>query len=158
MTTLAATGHRPDKLGGYNPANPVRRWVREQLWTVVEHERPSRMISGLALGVDQDWAALAILAGVPLVAAVPFAGQELLWPSESRCVYRKLIAAADEIVVVSEGGYAPAKMFARNIWMVDHCDAIAAVWDGSLGGTAHCVAYADKRGRRIIRIDPRKAS
>jgi uncharacterized phage-like protein YoqJ len=42
----------------------------------------------------------------------------------------------------------------RNIWMVDHCDALIAVWDGTSGGTANCVRYAQKVGKPIVFIDP----
>ena len=30
-TILAFTGHRPQRMGGFNPDNPTARWVRAQL-------------------------------------------------------------------------------------------------------------------------------
>ena len=46
--------------------------------------------------------------------------------------------------------------------MVDLADRVIAVWDGSKGGTtffdllcfANCVKYAEKIGKKIIRIEP----
>lgn len=42
----------------------------------------------------------------------------------------------------------------RNEYMVDLADRVIAVWDGSKGGTATCVKYAEKVGKEIIRIEP----
>jgi uncharacterized phage-like protein YoqJ len=41
----------------------------------------------------------------------------------------------------------------RNEWMVDHCDLLIAVWDGSEGGTANCVRYARHHERQIKRLE-----
>lgn len=42
----------------------------------------------------------------------------------------------------------------RNIGMVDACDGIIAVWDGSRGGTANAHNYAKKVGKFIHIIKP----
>ena len=106
----------------------------------------------MALGWDTAWAISALRLGVPLVAAVPFAGQESRWPPEARARYRALLAAAAEVVVVSPGGYSAEKMQIRNRWMVDRCDALVALWDGGAGGTAGCVAYARSVGRPVFNL------
>jgi uncharacterized phage-like protein YoqJ len=41
----------------------------------------------------------------------------------------------------------------RNEWMVDRCDKLIAVWDGSKGGTGNCVDYAKSVNKDIFRID-----
>lgn len=105
-------------------------------------------ISGMALGWDTAWAVAAIRLGVPLIAAVPFDGQESRWPAESQRRFRSILEHAREVHVVSAGGYSPAAMHARNRWMVDRCDLLCALWNGSSGGTAGCVAYARSVGRR----------
>ena len=46
-------------------------------------------------------------------------------------------------------GYAAWKMQKRNEWMADKATRIVALWDGSPGGTANCIAYASKIGRPI---------
>jgi uncharacterized phage-like protein YoqJ len=40
----------------------------------------------------------------------------------------------------------------RNEWMVERADVILALWNGSSGGTANCVAYARQRGSRIVNV------
>jgi uncharacterized phage-like protein YoqJ len=89
---------------------------------------------------------------VPLVAAVPFEGQERKWPEESRNLFRRVLNAAAEVVCVSEGGFSARAMQARNEWVVDRCDALAALWNGSGGGTANCVFYAVKVGRPVLNL------
>jgi hypothetical protein len=168
---IAVTGHRPDKLGGYGPPTPLRRWVRRELRGTMQllggsffqdpPLKPLAVISGMALGVDQDWAEIAVRLGVPFIAAVPFEGQERKWRPEQQKYYRELLAKAREVVVVSPGGYSIEAMHARNRWMVHACNALVSVWDGSPGGTGSCVNYATWEagkgswGGPHLRIDPR---
>jgi uncharacterized phage-like protein YoqJ len=150
---LAVTGHRPTKIGGYDPNNPIRVAIREWLEHQVQLLKPSTGISGMALGVDQDFAKVCIAKAIPLIAAIPFVGQENAWPDSSRRVYYDILKKAKETVVVCQGGYAASKMQKRNEWMVDNCDVLLAVWDGTSGGTSNCVRYATKVKRLLIRID-----
>lgn len=90
--------------------------------------------------------------GIPITAAVPFAGQESQWPAASQKLYRDLLAKAARVEVVSSGGYAASKMQRRNEWMVDHCDRLLAVWDGTPGGTANCIGYALAKRKPITYI------
>lgn len=152
---IAFTGHRPDKLGGYGPSATQER-VRSAIRKALSERRDEieAVISGMALGVDQ-WAAEESLAlNIPLIAAVPFAGQESVWPEQSQLRFRDLLSKASRVEIVCEGGYARWKMQRRNEWMVDHCDLLVAVWDGTTGGTANCVKYASKVGRDVLRINP----
>ena len=38
--------------------------------------------------------------------------------------------------------------------MVDNSDVLIACWNGTSGGTANCVKYAEKTGNKIYRINP----
>jgi len=62
IKTLCFTGHRPQKLGGYEP-NPIADFVKRSLRDAIERaikRRVETFISGGALGVDQ-WAAEIVL-------------------------------------------------------------------------------------------------
>ena len=150
---LTFTGHRPNKLGGFG-INHLKVAVVCELARVIKRLKPDRAISGMALGVDQWAASVCISLKIPFTAAIPFEGQELKWPPGAQDVYRELLGKAAAMVVVSRFGYSPRAMQKRNEWMVDHCDNLLAVWDGSSGGTANCIAYAETRGIPIVRIDP----
>lgn len=158
---VAFTGHRPHKLGGYDPTNPKRRAVveaiNEALKRAVEKFGPTHQIvaiTGGALGVDQDAASVAHKLGIPFVVAVPCQNQDSKWPADAKARYAKMIEAAQQVIMVHDGPYNNTCMQKRNEWMVDHCDALIAVWDGSSGGTANCVNYAKKVNKPVIRINP----
>jgi uncharacterized phage-like protein YoqJ len=153
---IAFTGHRPDKLGGYNLPNSTYMYVCQQLDKTLRELKPDKVISGMALGVDQWAAFVAIKLGIPFIAAIPFEGQEKKWPLASQTAYNTLIQKACDIVVVCEPGYAAYKMQLRNKWMVDQCDILLGVYDGTTGGTYNCIEYAKLINKQIIIIDPRK--
>ena len=79
---LAATGHRPDKLGGYSHDILVRltEFAQHQIRVL----GPEKVISGMALGWDQAVALATISLEIPLIAAIPFEGQESVWPEKSQ--------------------------------------------------------------------------
>jgi uncharacterized phage-like protein YoqJ len=153
---VAFTGHRPDKLGGYTLPNPIYIKVCREIDKALEELKPEKVISGMALGIDQWAAAIAYKKGIPFLAAIPFEGQEGKWPAESQRTFRLLRRLASEEIIVCPGGYAASKMQVRNQWMVDQCDRLIAVWDGSTGGTGNCVEYAKSINREIYHIDPSK--
>jgi uncharacterized phage-like protein YoqJ len=159
---VSFTGHRPNKLGGYKADNPLQNVIRAKLRQALLEIAPDRAISGMALGVDQ-WAADACIdLRIPFTAAIPFSGQDSKWSDEAREDYLRLLKAAERVVIVSPGEYAAKKMQIRNQWMVDNSDKLIAVWDGTDGGTANCVRYAERHWKaefpdptRFCHIDPR---
>jgi uncharacterized phage-like protein YoqJ len=155
---VAFTGHRPDKLGGYKLPNPTYLHVCQQIDKTLRDLKPDKVISGMALGIDQWAAHIAYKLKIPFLAAIPFEGQEKAWPIKSQLTFHLLLKLAAEKVIVSPGGYSAAKMQVRNEWMVDHCDKLIAVWDGTPGGTGNCVNYAKSKNSDIIYINPRLTS
>lgn len=148
MKTYAFTGHRPDKLGGYDPV--TRRALGGFAVDCLFHDRPDKAIVGMALGFDQAVAGACVVLGIPFVAAVPFSGQERRWPAEAQTRYKRLLAYADSVEIVADGISVSTAMQKRNEWMVDRCNKLITLWDGSFGGTCNCVAYAEKRKTPIV--------
>lgn len=145
---LCATGHRPEKLGGYSAdaATRLRAFARYQLMTL----SPERVTSGMALGWDTAIALAALDMGFPLICAVPFAGQELKWPIESQRLYHSILARAEAVEVICSGGYSATKMYLRDVAMVNSCDFVLACWDGSNSGTGNTVRYAWGEGVTVL--------
>ena len=144
---IAATGHRPEKVGGYGEI-PLAR-LQELARGYMRKMQPAQVISGMALGWDTAWALTALELKVPLIAAVPFRDQESRWPLKSRELYRAILEQAERVEIVCEGDYMPWKMQKRNEWMCDHADRVCALWNGSPGGTANCIRYAKSIGKSI---------
>jgi uncharacterized phage-like protein YoqJ len=152
---VSATGHRPDKLNNeYDIKGPLSEKLYLRTKQIVEIINPKLMISGMALGYDMIFANVAIRSGIPFIAAVPFGGQEQKWPATSQKLYHNILRYADDIVIVSEGGYTARKMQTRNEWMIDKSDIVIAVWDGTTGGTANAVSYAKQVGKAVLRLNP----
>lgn len=150
---VCATGHRPDKLGGYNQRafNALADFAQRRIALLA----PSGVIVGMAQGWDTAVAVACTRLGLPWTAAIPFEGQESRWDQRAQDDYHKLLLCADSVYTVSnrqqveDGGIAWA-MQERNCWMVDNSQGVFALWNGDRkGGTANCVEYA-KSGRRTI--------
>jgi hypothetical protein len=137
---LAGTGHRPDKLGGYGPRSSTV--VMNLATQILDHYQPSVVISGMAQGWDMALAQAAYGRKIPFRAYLPFVGQHLVWPASTRAYYTALLGKAEVVKVCSPGGYSPRAMQIRNECMVNDCDLLIALWNGSPGGTANCLQYA----------------
>lgn len=148
------TGHRPNKLGGYQIPNPTYTYIIQELNNILLKLKPEKAISGMALGWDQWAAQTCIDLQIPFIAAIPFVGQEKIWPQSSIDIYNVLLQKAIEQVIVCEGGYAAWKMQKRNEWMVDRSDIVIACFDGTNGGTANCIRYAKEKNKELIIINP----
>lgn len=149
---IAVTGHRPDKLGGYNTPNPLYDIVVKGLVDAFTEFKPDYVISGMALGVDQWTAEVCINMQIPFIAALPFRDSEKKWPPKSQAKFHWLLSQAYQKYVICDGGFEPWKMQKRNEWMVDSCHKVVAVWNGTTGGTANCLAYATARGKDIYYV------
>ena len=151
---IAGTGRRPNNLGGYNIPNPTYNKVCKEIKRVLLEQKPDKVISGFALGFDQWLANMAIKLNIPVIAAIPFKGQESQWNEESQRIYNILLNKCSEQVIVSEGNFSAYKMHKRNEWMVDHCDILITAWDNvKSGGTYECIKYAESLNKTIIHLD-----
>lgn len=146
---IAGTGHRPNKLGGYS--NEVFSRLTSLAQACLEKYQPTQVISGMALGWDMALAQAALNLGVPLHASLPCLNQERKWPASSRELYQQILSKATSQNVISSH-YTLICMQKRNEWMVDHCDILLALWNGTPGGTANCLNYAKSKSTKIINV------
>lgn len=156
-TIIAVTGHRPGKLNKeYDYIGPYSDYLRKRIKKVLLDRQPVRTISGMALGVDTIFAQVSLELKIPLLAAIPFIGQESQWPQKSQDLYNRILN--HPLVtshIVCEGPYNSAKMQIRNEFMVDEASLLIACWNGTLGGTMNCVRYAEKqKNKEIFYINP----
>lgn len=178
---IAVTGHRPDTryLGGYDLNSEINLKIRKLIFQFLYRFTSSNnfdeviTISGGALGVDQMFAYEALRLreiykqNIKVEIAVPFKNQTTNWKPESIIFYNNILERADKITYVDSikkynknniciGEYRTWKMQKRNEYMVDECDLLLAVYDGSpTGGTHNCVEYARKKKKMIYYINPK---
>ena len=152
---IAITGHRPSKFNNdYDLTSPLILRIKEKLQGIIDEKKPTIIISGMALGIDTLWAKLAMENSIPLFAVIPCVGQEKVWPEKSRIVYNMLLQYASNKQVMQQK-YTSSCMQERNIRMVDMCDLLIGVWDGTSGGTGNCMKYAKSIKKDIIIINPK---
>ena len=138
---LGFTGHRPASLPG-NYSDRTNRALLNTADFILAQYKPTKVISGMALGWDTAVAQCAINRGIGLVAAVPFKSQSSRWPQTSQNRYQELLNQADRIEMISSGNYSSQAMQLRNQWIVNYCDRLIALWYLEKGGTKNCVDYA----------------
>ncbi len=159
MAIIAGTGHRPNRQSmnhEYSMHGPVSTYIKSQIRRFLEEEKPTQIISGMAIGYDQILAITSLEMNIPVIAAVPFRGQESKWPERSQNLYRQILADPNVTVrEISEPGYSVDKMFIRDHYMVDNADTILACWDKlAYGGTYKTIQYAKSLKKRILFINP----
>jgi hypothetical protein len=137
---VAFTGHRPPKakLSTSIGTSLARCRARQALRVFC----PDYAIVGGALGFDTLAAEACVLEGIPFHVYAPCKNQDSRWPVAARKRYQKMLSIADRVVYTWPGAYIDGCLHHRNEAMVDNSHALLAWWDGSAGGTKHCINYA----------------
>lgn len=139
------TGHRPEKLGGHEAA------VRAAIDAFLDEVKPELCIVGMARGVDMIAARACYDKGIPYQAFIPFPEQAAKYPDAEKKEYLFLLEHADAIECICPE-YKPWAFQDRNEAMADCGDIVAAVWDGSGGGTGNMIKYCrSKQGSKEVR-------
>jgi len=150
----AFTGHRPEKLPwGSNEASPHCHALKLKLLQVVREladEGYDTFLCGMARGCDLYFFDVVCQLrqerpGIRIVACLPCPSQARAWSVEDRERHQAALEAADEVRLLSEFYYEGC-MVMRNRHMVERCDLLLSVWDGSPGGTGSTISYARQRG------------
>lgn len=155
---ICVTGHRPDKLYGYDLTDPRWQDLKNIFKEKLIEMKCTNAISGMALGVDTIFA-LAVLElkkeGHPLQlhCALPCPEQCKKWNHVDIVRYREILMEAKTVKVVADH-YEADVMQKRNEYMVDHSDIVLAVWNGKKSGTENCIKYAEKMGKKVEYIEP----
>ncbi len=157
--TCAFSGHRPEKLPwGRDETDEhcvALKILLEQQLRQLCREGYRHYLCGMARGTDMFYleALLRLRREFPLTieAVVPCPSQPDAWPREERVRYLQALDQCDRTTVL-EARYSDGCMLRRNRYMVDHADLLLTVFDGSPGGTAATVRYAEKQGLRIVAL------
>ena len=156
---VAFTGHRPNKLSRRGYGDTVtEEFIQEALEDLLGWVKPNGAITGMAQGVDQIATAACIKLRIPFTAAVPFRGQESIWPQAAQARYHQLLQHAEKIVYTNESykfssPSIPDLMQHRNEYLVDNSQLLIGVFDGTPGGTANCIRYAQIMDRLIYLLE-----
>lgn len=155
---LGITGHRPGKLGGYNDKTNRSANIKAVLRKCFLQAKPSCIVSGMALGVDQWAVEVALELNIKVLALVPCMAQDSKWPPEARGKYcamlDAIVNAGGSVEYVTKEPYSQGCMVLRNQRIVDYSTHMLAVWDKSWGGTGSCVRLAKQASRPLTVVHP----
>ncbi len=159
---LGITGHRPHRLGGHDPENPVIRRIEHNLICILTslktHGYAVIGLTGMALGVDQAFARACLSTQTPYHAYIPLPEQPNRWPDSSRAVYRDLLthAAQQHLTAahVDSDQDVRRALLDRNSDIARDAQAAIAVWDGTPSGTADAVRKFRALGRPLFVLAP----
>lgn len=149
---MALTGHRPERLGYSKDSYNTIDWIRliEWLRLAIKFNNVTDVYCGMANGCDIAYgiAALSIKKegyNVKLHCVLPCKNY-----NSSNPWYNDLKEIADEWIELSKEFYKGCDNV-RDQYMVDHSDALFAIWDGNKsGGVWSTIRKAQKKGLNII--------
>ena len=158
--TIFVTGHRPDKLWGYNILTGKYEYLMNMFKQMLIEYKADEVVDGMALGTDMVMALTVISLkkegyDIKLHCAIPCKNHKnIKWSARDKIIYDYILKHADVVKLVTNEKYSPYLMMVRNKYMVDISDCGIALWNGSNGGTANCVKYAQKVGKPLTIINP----
>ena len=163
--TCCFTGHRPNKLFGYDLNNPnyqkLAKVIRQYCRYLVDNHGVDKFISGGALGVDTVafFAVESLKKDYPHIQnilAIPFVGQSSIWKNKVDIDrYERMLKIADRVVIVDtveeyKSNTIGQKLNRRNEYMVNNSSYLIATWNGDKsGGTYNCLKFANENGLKI---------
>lgn len=169
VISISLTGHRPDKLAGYDLSKPYYTRLRNRLIVIIERALAKYDVvechSGMALGADTVWSQAIIHCKkkygsdrIKFIAEIPDYNQSSRWLQENKDEWNHLMTFADKVNTYQKNdsrSYAYV-LNQRNIGMIMACDVLIAVYNGdSIGGTANGVRDGKRLGKWITIIDPK---
>lgn len=174
--TIALTGHRPNKLDGYElfvsatstQLRPYYQKMYNRLVLAITNALNKAEIvechSGLALGADTVWA-LAITdmqekypTRVRFVADIPDFRQSSLWKPLDAKRWSSLLNKAQTIntyAIQNPNKSYPYILNMRNLGMVTPCDVLICIYNGdTTGGTANAIKIGQEQNKRLLILEP----
>ena len=161
MARVGVTGHRR-----LITTEGLERAIDEALGRIASvFPGPLVVVSPLAEGADQFVVRRAFALGHRrLLVPLPFPRDEYLrtfTSTEARAEFLRLLAQADEVVVIGQAQTDLEAYHAVGRWVLDHSDVFVAVWDGQpprgAGGTGAIVEEARVRRLPVAWVQPEQA-
>lgn len=180
---IGFTGHRPNKLYGYDLTDDrykkLYETIRETLLKVCyelgDRCEEHKCITGGALGFDT--LAFNVIDEIKddkfflinNILAIPFKEQDIKWSKECKEKYNKMINIADKVIYVDTidsykvnedipiGKYHYKKLLNRNKFIGDISDVLIACCTDLKSGTGNCIKYFKKvhPNGKVYLIDPK---
>lgn len=149
---LTAIGHKPEGLGGYSLDNFVN--LLAFAIEIIPALEPTKIISCMSIGWDQAVALAAIELGIPLIAAIPFVGQESLWSEKYQALYHSILDKAEEVTPISKGIFQIGKYNIALKKVISQSDGALVMFDPKIvvNTLKSMVEYAESKNKSIYNV------
>ncbi len=163
FTSCCFTGYRPNKFpfsldGKSKQYKDFENALFTKILELID-DGCRTFYSGMAMGFDIIAAENVLLskkvyknASIKLVCAIPFINQSETFSKDWEKRYKKVLARADEVILISDNYYKGCYT-KRNEFMVKSSDYVMTWFDGKSGGTQNTLKYANSIGRHIINLN-----
>lgn len=129
---VGVVGLRPYFIGGHDANNEVRNTINAFIYTYLSGLRDNKTVvglTGLGLGVEQDFARICYDLNIDYYAYLPYVDQEQRWkylPAEIIKEYNFLLKNALHTEIISDGNYSPHKNLVKTQKIIENADHI--IW------------------------------
>ncbi len=149
---IAGIGCKPDELEGYSDNTLARLTALAR--ATLSQLQAGKVITGLELGWQQAVGLAALELSLPLIAAIPYDGQDKLWNEQDRERWEVILFQAERIVHVDRlPEYHAEEHWAKNRkrdeWMIENSDRILALEHDDESGI---IAYAQQQNRDVFNV------
>jgi uncharacterized phage-like protein YoqJ len=120
--------------------------------SVMERYQLRQVLTTLTLGWDTALAEAALELQVPFTATLPFAEVQAPWGTVHKQRFVRLRNKAAEVVMVSQGKYAPWKLSKANRYKIEQSDLLLVLWDGFEPHTQRDLRYAEHQHKDIVQL------
>lgn len=146
---LVITGHRANKLWGYDFQNPNYLNMQRYMMKYILQSKASDVFTPMSLGADFV-AAFAVINlkndghDIKLHCLLPCTNHSAAWKEPSRNLYHDILKFADSKEYITNYCFDENTMQTRNDYMACIADRMLFIWDGTTGGTSYAVKTAKK--------------
>ena len=138
----------------------LKEFLRKNTESLIREEGVVHFISDMTLGANTYFAETVLelrdekYPDITFEAAIPYETQAENWSESQRDRYYSAVSRCDTETLL-QTVYTEDCMRRCDMYMIDRCDYLIAIWDGSHDSVGVAVRYAGKSGKNIIQTDPR---
>lgn len=133
-------------------------WLRYQVEKEISNIKIDVGYSCLALGADQLFADILLKRNIPFIAVIPCRNYEQTFEEGFLDKYKFFFTQAFDRIHLDYEQPSELAFLNASKYMINNCEIMIAIWNGlpakGLGGTADVVAYATKKHKKVIHINP----
>lgn len=130
IINIGIIGPRPYSLGGHDWNNPIRLRLISLYEEIILSYRTSKTkpvgLTGLSLGVEQDFARACINTKTNYICYLPYEEQEKNWFGTNN-EYYDMLEHAEDTELLNRGLYSPRKMLTKQKFIINNSDILICV-------------------------------